>query len=895
MVKILNQILKSATKRLSDSATQRLSPLSRANKLAITMLLCCYVAMSLCICLYAANPATMQMTCRPNMGPPTPVSDIASVMGAGVGEVVLTWTVPGEDPPPWYGQLLMPWPYHLRFSTNSLATLGNDTTAWWNQASEYPQGWSEQGKPAPGYTRSETITFTSDYYNQVVYLALRVEDSGHIMSVEFNISSATVRGDTVPPAAISDLTALAGEYEDQIKLQWTAPGDDGTTGNLTGTFRIRYAPQIITAANFETTGTEITVSTSSVIPCSQQSYLIQGLQSDTAYWFAIKTVDDQTNTAVWNSYQDVSGVNVRASTVTVDSKQPEFVSLSIGQVGFTSVELKWFAPSENAPRTPQLPFDNLTNGYYDIRFSTSGSIPDNVAWNSIPSSNRRVISTTTVIGDAQSYTVTGLKDDTTWWFCLRSIDDAGLISAYSNSPQAFTLDATPPAQVSNFAAQPLYAPNGREIQLTWTNPTDADYQGTLIVYSTGTPPTFTPVAEINYSTGGYIIYNGTGTSYTHPNLTSGVNHYYAAYSYDLRPNYSTAASTSCIAPPAADQIPPREPRGIRVALSTDRNSITIRWTAVTKSTDGTTSSDLKEYTLYRSTGIDAPGDPFTIPITVTSTNIYTGGQTYYYWLTCWDLSENESHRSAMTDSYANIYFCNETAPKTNIAIPPTINSIIYKENNSFGDDVYFDIVRLTDDEKGKVLRAYTFLPRKASSQEVVTGLLFSRALADIKISYEVSGGIVGAPAHAPITADKATDNLALFWYNGVEWIKVGGEVDTQQQTVSVKTKKGGKYQLRQSLRSQKFALTSVYPRIFSPNGDGWNDVVNFVYEGNDTGISGKVYDINGAFVSDMIKGDTGDSLRWDGKKDGKAVPSGIYIYQIEADGKVVNGTVVVAK
>ena len=38
------------------------------------------------------------------------------------------------------------------------------------------------------------------------------------------------------------------------------------------------------------------------------------------------------------------------------------------------------------------------------------------------------------------------------------------------------------------------------------------------------------------------------------------------------------------------------------------------------------------------------------------------------------------------------------------------------------------------------------------------------------------------------------------------------------------------------------------------------------------------------------------SLKWNGRdKTGNYVPSGVYIYQIQAEGKVINGTIVVAK
>lgn len=59
---------------------------------------------------------------------------------------------------------------------------------------------------------------------------------------------------------------------------------------------------------------------------------------------------------------------------------------------------------------------------------------------------------------------------------------------------------------------------------------------------------------------------------------------------------------------------------------------------------------------------------------------------------------------------------------------------------------------------------------------------------------------------------------------------------------------------------------------------------------------GKIYDITGAEVADLQPGSTEDSLIWDGRdKNGNIVHSGVYIYQIEVEGKVFNGTIVVAK
>ena len=67
-------------------------------------------------------------------------------------------------------------------------------------------------------------------------------------------------------------------------------------------------------------------------------------------------------------------------------------------------------------------------------------------------------------------------------------------------------------------------------------------------------------------------------------------------------------------------------------------------------------------------------------------------------------------------------------------------------------------------------------------------------------------------------------------------------------------------------------------------------------------VKGEVFDITGTFISNLTEEQwdaaSGWTLSWDGKNDqGSDVPSGIYIYQIriEAEGKVINGTVVVAR
>jgi gliding motility-associated-like protein len=93
-------------------------------------------------------------------------------------------------------------------------------------------------------------------------------------------------------------------------------------------------------------------------------------------------------------------------------------------------------------------------------------------------------------------------------------------------------------------------------------------------------------------------------------------------------------------------------------------------------------------------------------------------------------------------------------------------------------------------------------------------------------------------------------------------------------------------------------LNTVYPRIFTPNGDGYNDKVTFNFTNPEAlPLGGKIYNLPGAQVANLSPGsDPTSQLVWDGKdSDGRTVPGGIYLYEVDFQGKAITGTVVVAR
>jgi flagellar hook assembly protein FlgD len=128
-------------------------------------------------------------------------------------------------------------------------------------------------------------------------------------------------------------------------------------------------------------------------------------------------------------------------------------------------------------------------------------------------------------------------------------------------------------------------------------------------------------------------------------------------------------------------------------------------------------------------------------------------------------------------------------------------------------------------------------------------------------------------------------------------------LDLGVQALRTKSSFLGNYQIRGVASATTLTLSqgNVYPRLFTPNGDGLNDRVYFVLENpNDSAVSGEILDKDGRHVRTLpppnVQSGIGTTLSWDGKDDrGNVVPGGAYIYKIQGEGKSFTGTVGVAR
>lgn len=150
--------------------------------------------------------------------------------------------------------------------------------------------------------------------------------------------------DVTAPSAISDLTALSGTLDGDIRLFWTSPGDDGTLRNLVSgsVFSIRGSTNPI--SNFNTINpVNFSVDLSTVASFgSAQGVLVTGLNPGTTYYFAVIAKDESGNSSLWS----ILGANAKSSAPAADLplSPPSNLNIFGGDAAISSITIRWTNP-----------------------------------------------------------------------------------------------------------------------------------------------------------------------------------------------------------------------------------------------------------------------------------------------------------------------------------------------------------------------------------------------------------------------------------------------------------------------------------------------------------------------------------------------------------------------
>jgi len=805
---------------------------------------------------------------------PQPITDlnaekVAYFPGDEEGKIKLTWTVPQTK---WAIPIK---DYLIGYSTLSIADFGGDITFWWQNADgkDLSNWWSNSGKPEE-YIMEGLIPQVTYYF------AMKTRDVfDNLSEIDEKATGGTPANaiasfETIAPAAITDLVAATHIEEGTVKLKWTAPSEDGTTGGAVDSYIVKFATVNVNDVggapelwwNHSCVKTEI-LTVSPKEPGNEETYIVRGLAS-ARYYFTIRSFDDRRNISpVDENTENLNQANALAQVI-----PPATINDLSVETGYNKATLVWTAQGDDGWAG--------TASKYHIKYATYPITIVN--FESVSDVKERTV--TVVGGNSDSDVVTGLVGDTLYYFAIKAEDDAFNFSNMSNVVSTKTLDNVAPAVPTGFSG----VGTDHRVDLVWNSNSDYDFAGYNIYRST---------FSMGYSTAPLVEL--TANSYADTPLVNGVTLYYVITSFDQKNNESSYSAETVVTP--HDTLPPREPAGMKGTLSADGRTMTITWSSVTRNADGTTIEDLAGYCIYKAPSLD---EVYVLKDFIPAGQMLTWtdpdnvkGHTFYYLIKAQDTSHNRSEMSMIVDCSANtnIISPDKADMATYMSIPEKVSSVLYAETNSYDDDIRIKVLRSTGDENGRILKSYTFAAEKGRTHIPVTNISFEKADAEIVLSYKDENGFV----------DEASKNLAIFGFNGNEWIKLGGDVDEYAHTVRIKTKRLGKFILKNSLRAVTFTIMSTQPdKIFTPNGDGWNDYFEITYENPADGmVNGKIYDLKGRFVKGMEKGgsagETASSIKWDGRDvSGRVCESGVYLYQIEITGpenKVINGTCVIAK
>jgi formylglycine-generating enzyme required for sulfatase activity len=120
--------------------------------------------------------------------------------------------------------------------------------------------------------------------------------------------NATVPVDTTPPAQVTNLDHQT-PGTNSVTLTWSAPGDDGTTGQASA-YDLRYMSGDDSAFSWET-ATQVAGEPSCHAPGTAEVCTVTGLTAGETYTFGLKTADERSN---WSPLSNLETVRIGDGT-----------------------------------------------------------------------------------------------------------------------------------------------------------------------------------------------------------------------------------------------------------------------------------------------------------------------------------------------------------------------------------------------------------------------------------------------------------------------------------------------------------------------------------------------------------------------------------------------------
>ncbi len=649
------------------------------------------------------------------------------------------------------------------------------------------------------------------------------------------------------PGVVYDIavTTQSPVSEGAVRISFTTPGRDGFRGQLSSV-EVKIATYNITSVNYEAITSSLTLVALSTGTLDVTTYY--HLPPGPTYYAAARG-------------RDAAGLKSRLSPV------PDFLTSAIAPDPVTSitivnstygaVNITWNVTGDDGL------VGDLTTGYFRIAYSSVAA--ESLLFSSANYSAQ--LSTSATAGSAQYYPLSGLQGNVTYYAAVFIGDEVTVYSGLGNIAQLVTM-SYPPTQ-SGFSD---LSSDGFTVSYTADN-----YPGAQYYVQTSSDIAFSYTTDSGWITASSAAFSGLDTNQVYYVRGKSRNSQLVETQYSDLGSVSLALNVSKPKPPA-----------LRGTVS--GSNMILSWDPVVYDIAGGTTT-IVAYDLYYSTGVNGTENFIEAVSSSVFTKTYTPPEVRWYYIKARDQYSLRSDPSVWVQSSVEVARVVADDDRAVVDMPAEAG---YQLGAS---GLTLRMTHQSQYETGLVQASYKVSLLDNNGNERVGVDLPAAASVTMPTSRTGAVTISGfSPAISYSTYD-----YAVFYYNGVEDVNIGGSVDPNTGTVTVSTRKTGVFKVKQVIRPSAFRITQTVPRkIFTPNGDGVWDEFNIVYD-NPEGLAisdAKVYDLSGAEVASLSAGtyNTSDSLSWDGRrKGGDKAAAGIYVYQFRAGGSYHNGTMVLAR